>query len=289
MPLPNFLIVGAPKSGTTSLMFYLIDHPEVFMPRDEIAYFNTYIKKGIKWYKKFFEQWNGEKAIGEKTPNYMYNESVARAVKKLNPNMKIIFLFRNPIDRSLSQYWHNYRRGRIDLDIDTTINTILNKETDYKYMTQIIEWSRYTKYFTIWKKYFPVENILCLQTEKLKDETEITFFQTCKFLGISEITPPNIGKQFNVGVQPRSKMLAKIIQKYDFLRHTKNPIRYELGILEALNTKGKFVHLVFKHSPRYHEIRQNVKTNYGNMKAKTRQMLEEELKQDIKFWKNIKS
>ena len=130
--LPNFLIVGAQKSGTTSLHIYLKEHPEVFMPEKlkEPKFFVSPIFKKItsnqplytkvmnhsifKWkdYLKLFEKIQKEKAIGESTTAYLYYYKVAiELIKEYLGDIKIIISLRNPIDRAFSAYLHLRREN----------------------------------------------------------------------------------------------------------------------------------------------------------------------------------
>ena len=104
--LPNFLICGASKSGTTTLQEVLCTHPDIFMPKKkrangrEIHFFNNdkNFAKGIEWYEKQFEGWNGEKAIGEKTPSYLCTPCVPERIHRFLPDVKLIFILRHPVD-----------------------------------------------------------------------------------------------------------------------------------------------------------------------------------------------
>lgn len=127
--LPSFLIVGVPKGGTTSLYHYLKQHPDVFMPRKkEPWFFISSICKNInpkdpryEYYRKssvftfedyveLFKGVEGEKAIGEASPLYLYHyETAIPQIKKLLGNVKIIATLRNPIDRAFAHYLHSVR------------------------------------------------------------------------------------------------------------------------------------------------------------------------------------
>jgi len=116
MPLPNFICVGAQKSGTTTLYDILVQHPDIFLPEiKETKFFHDDSKyeKGLSFYEEnFFKTWKGEKAIGEIDPEYMYFESVPeRIYRTLGKDVKLIFMLRNPVDRSYSHYWMSLKRG----------------------------------------------------------------------------------------------------------------------------------------------------------------------------------
>ena len=113
------MIVGAMKAGSTTLMNYLRSHPEVGIPYKEVNYFSndSRYSKGIKWYSKWFENYSSKKMIGEKTPGYSSNPKAVKRIYDLNPDMKLIWILRNPVKRTYSDYWHCVRYGRELLSI----------------------------------------------------------------------------------------------------------------------------------------------------------------------------
>lgn len=127
MTLPNFLIIGAAKSGTTALYRYLYDHPEVFMSQQkELHYFSypetSMLTKGpesyhrvavssLEEYQSFFENAQHYKAIGEASPSYLYFPECAARIKKLLPDVRLIVILRNPVERAYSAYMHAIRDG----------------------------------------------------------------------------------------------------------------------------------------------------------------------------------
>jgi len=122
--LPNFLIAGAQKAGTSWLREKLRQHPAVFMPRGEIHYFDrsTNYALGIDWYSSHFSAVTTETAIGEKSPEYMWANgsgrdshlpNVHRNIHSALPDVKLIFSLRNPVERAISAVNHHIRRGRV--------------------------------------------------------------------------------------------------------------------------------------------------------------------------------
>jgi hypothetical protein len=127
MTLPNFLIIGAAKSGTTALYRYLYDHPQIFMSeRKELHYFSypetskltrgpdTYHRIAVSTldeYKNCFSKVKDEIAIGEASPSYLYLPGTAQRIKKTIPDVKLIAILRNPVDRAYSAYMHAIRDG----------------------------------------------------------------------------------------------------------------------------------------------------------------------------------
>lgn len=113
-PLPNFLVVGAMKSGTSTLAAHLRAHPDIYMPRKELHFFNKCNRpaEAIDRYRLQFSGWSGEPHIGEKTPNYSLIPEGPQRIADVLPEVKLIWSFRNPIDRAYSNYWHMVKRGR---------------------------------------------------------------------------------------------------------------------------------------------------------------------------------
>jgi len=129
MKTPNFFIIGAARAGTTSLYYYLKQHPQIFMsPRKEPRFFafeGRTVQKGpfgsralplysTKWeeYIRLFEKVKDEKIIGEASTVYLYHpEALKRIQRYLGESVKMVAILRNPIERALSHYMYNLRRG----------------------------------------------------------------------------------------------------------------------------------------------------------------------------------
>jgi hypothetical protein len=119
-PLPTFLIIGAQKSATRWLRVNLGQHPDVFTASQEISFFNNQRRVrrwGLEWYQQQFEGWDGEPVVGEATPGYMIwrhePADVARRIERNLPDVRLIAILRNPIDRAESALRHHVRRHRL--------------------------------------------------------------------------------------------------------------------------------------------------------------------------------
>jgi len=115
MPLPDFIIVGAQKCGTSALRGMLNQHPDIHMGqgikiKSEVHFFDKEHKRGLKWYKSLFKK---GKVNGEKTPGYIANPGALIRMQRAVPHAKIIMLVRDPVKRFLSAHQHNNRvRGQ---------------------------------------------------------------------------------------------------------------------------------------------------------------------------------
>ncbi len=111
--LPEFLIIGAMRCGTTALSGFVRAHPGVFIPpRKEMHYFDVGMDRGLAWYESYFAGVGNGTVPGEATPGYLYHPGTARRIHEQLPNARLIAILRSPVDRSYSHYWHNHRRDR---------------------------------------------------------------------------------------------------------------------------------------------------------------------------------
>jgi hypothetical protein len=158
----DFMIVGTMKSGTSSLAFQLAQSPYICIPPDEIHYFNNEenFKKGEKWYESKFEGCNKDCIIGEKTPAYSYLEKVPKRIFDYNPDIKLIWIFRNPVDRSYSNYLHALKLGSEKYRFKKAVkiehkrikeDVVKGYVTRSKYIEQV---ERFLEYFSIEKMHF---------------------------------------------------------------------------------------------------------------------------------------
>jgi hypothetical protein len=122
--VPDFLILGAQKCGTTSLAQALATHPDVFIPSAKEAHHYGSVtddEVGGDAYRKFFRDWNGQRLVGEATPNYLHNPASQRQISAGIPDLHAIVILRNPIDRAYSAYWHTVRTGSAPGSFEDTL------------------------------------------------------------------------------------------------------------------------------------------------------------------------
>jgi hypothetical protein len=123
LPLPTFLIIGAQKSATRWLRMNLGLHPDIFTASTEIEFFNSGERvesMGLEWYRAQFEGWAGERFVGEATPGYMYflhgPAAVAERIDTSLPEVRLIAILRNPVDRAQSALIHHIEAGALPPD-----------------------------------------------------------------------------------------------------------------------------------------------------------------------------
>jgi hypothetical protein len=125
LPLPTFLIIGAQKSATRWLRLNLGLHPDVFVSRTEIEFFNNaqrFDELGEEWYRTQFAGWEGEPFVGEATPGYMFLRDdpsmVSQRIGRMVPAARLLAILRNPIDRAQSALAHHISFGALPPETD---------------------------------------------------------------------------------------------------------------------------------------------------------------------------
>ena len=122
---PNFLILGAAKCGTTSLHYYVDQHPQVYMSEPkEPRFFEMEYSKGVDFYwNTYFGDWSGEPAVGEASPRNLYLPYVPERIRKELPEARLVAILRNPVERALSGWWMAYSLGLEKLSFEDAIRS----------------------------------------------------------------------------------------------------------------------------------------------------------------------
>jgi hypothetical protein len=183
--LPDFLVVGAMKAGSTTLMDYLVSHQDVGIPGEEINYFDkdSNYSKGDRWYSTWFKSYASKQIIGEKTPAYCYDPKVAERIFRQNPNMKLVWILRNPVKRTYSNYWHYIRIGKENLSVGDCLKFEKERiKTDiYKgYFKRSI----YVEQVECYLEVFPMEQMHFIIFEDFIKDPERGLNNLSNFLGI---------------------------------------------------------------------------------------------------------
>jgi hypothetical protein len=220
--LPNFLIIGAQKCGTSSLFKYLSRHPRVrTASTKEVHYFDQNFHRGIRWYQAHFPRRaemeasggdGGRLITGEASPYYLFHPLVPLRVRERLPEVKLIVLLRNPVHRAFSQYhmevglgWEtlpfaealDQEKIRLDGERERLLADPRYKSADYCHYSYLAR-GRYADQLEEWYRYFPAEQILVLKAEDMYADPQRAVGETTEFLGLPEFTPPRF-RVFNPG------------------------------------------------------------------------------------------
>jgi len=204
--LPDFIIIGTQKGGTTSLFYYLYQHPELsFSHKKEIYFFNLFFNEGLAWYKSHFPFRTNSKITGEATPSYMFHPKAAERVKSILPNVKLIVLLRNPIDRAYSGYAMGLRRKTdtaetFEVAVKRELEALQNQNdvdeyTQEKHELYYLERGKYYSQLLPWLAHFQREQFLFIKSENLFQNPENELIKVYEHLGISTLLPKDLSKK----------------------------------------------------------------------------------------------
>jgi hypothetical protein len=237
---PHFLIIGAQRCGTTSLFEYLATHPDIAPPSvKEIHFFDAEYNKGEAWYRAQFPAPRNGCMTGEATPYYLFHPHAPKRVWDWNPNIKLIVLLRNPVDRAHSHYHHEVRLGTETSDFEAAlrmepqrlhgqVECILADEDYYSFNHNHFSYlSRglYVQQLKAWRvSGFAQEQFLILKSEDLYQAPWTVYDKVTDFLGIRRCPLKN-DLQHNKGTyRPLRSDLRQRLLKY-FRRY--NELLYE--------------------------------------------------------------
>ena len=193
--LPNFLIIGAMKAGTSSLFEYLQQHPQLIPAfRKEIHFFdeNEKYNRGLPWYRSHFPLHRKLPKGGmtyEATPRYLYHPEMAKRIYENLPEVKLIALLRNPTDRAISHYFHDLRYDGME---PQPMGQFLREKKGYKRR------GLYRKQLTRYLNYFPPDQLLVLNSDSFFQHPDLAVKRIFNFLGVDSNVKINTNKQWHV-------------------------------------------------------------------------------------------
>lgn len=212
--MPDFIIIGAQKSGTTSLYNYLIEHPQISpASAKELHFFDLNFQKGIQWYETQFPQKSKPNILtGEASPYYLFHPLVPQRLRQHYPQVKLIVLLRNPVTRAISHYHHEIKLGFEKLSIEEAIaaeptrleNEVTKLLTDPAYQSHnhrhysYLARGLYLQQLERWRKYYPPEQLLILKSEDFYTNPATTLDRVFQYLKIPTYQQAKYSK-YNAG------------------------------------------------------------------------------------------
>jgi hypothetical protein len=250
--LPNFLLIGAAKSGTTSLHEALAQHPQIFCTKIKEAHFFSEDKRyrmGIPWYQKtFFAGASGYPCRGESSPSYLVlSDITAPRIKKAYQDrpVKMIAILRDPVQRAYSHYYHRIRSGLERMSFETALARDENRPSGQGEWLKIgyYRWGCYASLLQPFLDTFPRTDISILLFEDFRDRYSETMAGLAAFLGVDSGFPFR-PVQSNPAELPISDSLHSFLQHpsgvlHDLLRPISHRLSYSLrhrlkkGLIQA--------------------------------------------------------
>ena len=230
--LPNFLVVGAEKCGTTSLYQYLKQHPDIYLPAKKELHYFTYdhIEKiaedpGGQYvlnhacatreeYETYYRETDAHVAIGEISPSYFYFSQISERIESELENPKIIIMLRNPIHKAHSQYMHLVRDNREHLPFfDALMAERQRIEAGWgplwRYTESCLYSARVAKYIEV----FGEDRIKIGLFEELSKDPQTFVKDLFEFLGVAPDRAIDTSRAYNESGRPRSRLLANFLAK----------------------------------------------------------------------------
>ena len=219
--LPDLIVIGVVRSGTTSLYHYLSQHPSIIKSAyDELGYFDSNYQLGLNWYKSFFPsvfekkkviQKNGKFITYDVTPFYIYHEEAPKRIHKLLPNSKLIVILRNPIDRCYSNYFLTDQKETFE-DIIIKEKKILNQINKYNAQeyyefvhSSMLGRSLYAEQLENWYKLFSKDQILIIKSEEFATKTNKIMNEIFDFLELEHFDIPDNSKKNKIHYETMKK------------------------------------------------------------------------------------
>lgn len=233
--LPDFLILGGQKCGTTTLYDNLIRHPSIVPSKiKEVHFFDNHFDKGVLWYRSHFPTRlekrkvaadSGHFITGEGSPYYLFHPLAPQRVHDTLPGARLIVMLRNPVERAYSHYQHEVRRGRETLSFEEAIaaeperlageaerlrarpDTHSFNHQHFSYLAR----GRYMEQLEAWTALFPREQFLVLTLDDLIRDPVAAYAQTFAFLGVApvdlgQLERSNVGRYAQMSAETRARL-----------------------------------------------------------------------------------
>jgi len=228
--LPNFLIIGAAKSGTTAIYTYIKQHPEIFMsPKKELRYFSNikpqtkdvpkqYIHESVssvEEYEHFFDGITDERIIGESSPTYLYTPGTAENIKTHIPHVKLLAILRNPVDRAYSAYTHALREWKEPAKTFREALTLETQRIDagwgmlWHYVNAGFYFEQLSRYYQI----FDPSHIKVVLYDDLVNDPYKLLQDLFSFMDVDPKFKPDISSRPNVSGFPKNERADNFLRK----------------------------------------------------------------------------
>ena len=278
------IIIGAGRSGTTSLYEYLDGHPDVcFSNIKEIHYFSLedLYARGKDYYHSFYKAEEHQIKVGADT-YLLIDKNAPERVKKYNSNIKIIIILREPATRAYSGYIYainnGYLKENISFKESSENEDLYIKNSDIIKQNNLcnLYQSKYYEHISYWMDYFPKENFLILKTHDLKTNTKALLNRLSVFLKISEFIDITTDIKANKAAKSKSKVLQQ------FLLNRNNPMRIVLRKILPKKVKSIILHSKL---PEKLSFLNKTETVYKPITEEERKFAEQLLKKDSEMLK----
>lgn len=248
---PDFFIVGAARSGTSSLYNYLIQHPAVFMPdaKEPHFFYNNdepgapvLGEKDLSEYLELFKGVPDDTRAGEASTSYLYVANAAREIKQLQENAKIIMILRNPVDRAYSHYWTSVRDGVEPLSFEEALEAEPERKRQNRWHGLLyVETGGYAEQVSRYLDVFGRERVQIHLFEDLSQNAEKVCGEVFSFLDVDPSQSIDVTRIYNRAGPVRNRLLAQLLIPRGFKKPIKRvlPRPWRDGFGDRLRTANR--------------------------------------------------
>jgi len=233
--LPDFLVIGSVRSGSTSLYYNICNHPSILPAAyDEIGFFDSNYHLGMNWYRSMFPLKRDMNRIrnktkyaltGEDTPFYFWKIDAAKRISEVLPKIKLIAILRNPVQRAYSNYNLGLRAGTEKLtfeeairkELDTLTENKISAENIFKFCDvrrSNIAKSLYIYQMKIWFERFSKNRLFIISTEEMSNSPSHTMNQVYEFLDLPKYEHAFFEKRKKMSYDKMSDSIRKELEEF---------------------------------------------------------------------------
>ncbi|MEM6329497.1 MAG: sulfotransferase domain-containing protein [Planctomycetota bacterium] len=199
--LPDFFVIGAQKAGSTYLLRCLGEHPQVYMPPSEVAFFEDtlYDEGRLAWFESHFDPAQPGQVVGVKRPNVLGLAECPPRLRRHMPGLKLIAVLRAPVERAVSGYFHYMKTGLLPLlPIEAGMPKLLAGELAERYprSPEVLRFGLYHQHLARYREHFPPEQLHVTLLEDIKGDPRGQLDAAYRFLGVEPgFEPPSVGSR----------------------------------------------------------------------------------------------
>lgn len=201
--LPQFIVLGPRKTGSSWLHACLAEHPQICVPRrvKEIYFFDDHFDRGVGWYEAYFEDCEPGRVPGEVSATYFSHPLAPERVASVCPDARLAANLRNPIDRAWSMYLHRWRKGDTAAPLREAVRDC----------PEILSEGLYAAQLRLWQGRFAPEALsICIYEDFTARRAE-RLAQLYRFIGVDDgFEPAALNERVNETVAPRNRMVARV-------------------------------------------------------------------------------
>lgn len=285
--LPDFIILGAGKGGTTSIYRYLEEHPQIFLPTTKELYFFAFEgepdREGItdfETYKTMFESALPDQVIGEVSSIYLFRPKAAERIYHHVPNAKLIAILRHPAERAFSDYLFHVRNLHPSV-IDSAGNKPLGFEHFIKQDGYFVQIGFYYEQLKRYYDRFPAEQIKIYLFDDLVKDPDALMQDLFTFIGVAPDFKPDTEKRHNVSGAPKNAALYRLLKEKNPLRSAAATVlKLFLPVEVRQNLRSRLIKQNLSRPTLQPEHRQRLIDIYRDDILKTQDLLQ----QDLSAW-----